>query len=94
MMMTMMMITMIMMTMAQVADEKDRGGPELPIQPRIASKKDHPQRGKKWCQEDDDHPMIIDHCRHHPYQHWNMCDSDDQGYRWRKRLRHHHHTHT
>ena len=36
-----MVMMMMMMMVMQVADE-----PELPIQPRIASKQDHPQRGE------------------------------------------------
>ena len=40
------MLMMTMVTMVQVSDEEGREESELPIQPRIASKQDHPQRGE------------------------------------------------
>ena len=36
----------MMFIMMQVSDKNVREGPDLPIQPRIASKQDHPQRGE------------------------------------------------
>jgi len=45
----------------KVADEKGRGGPELPIQPRIASKQYHPQRGivgGREVEEDASQPWV------------------------------------